>query len=120
LELADRCEKATGPDRAIDALIASALGWERYEFHGENDYEETGWHTPGNPLPVSSLPRWSASLDAAMTLCPSDCVWDVTSTGTSWIMPEGLLPQVYGKAATPALALCAAALRAQAEGSRNG
>jgi len=57
-------------------------------------------------------PDYCRSLDAAMSLVPEGSVWDVTSTGTAWVMPDGILPQVYGKAATPALALCAAAIRA--------
>jgi hypothetical protein len=55
LELADRCEAATGPDRALDREIArTVLYWTKREIETE----------------ANSILQFTASLDAAMTLVP--------------------------------------------------
>lgn len=65
LELALRCEEATGPDRALDAEIAPLVGLRVVD--------------EGHPLGRCCydihhnsvlLPRFTASIDAAMTLVP--------------------------------------------------
>lgn len=92
-ELAARCEAATGPDRELDALIESAI-------------------------PRFGLYRYTASIDAAMTLVPEGWTWGVFDDGTAWVWPDerrDLLTGKQAKAATPALALCAATLRARAQ-----
>jgi hypothetical protein len=99
LELAERCEKATGPDDALDWAAAEAIGC-----------------APGLP--------YSASLDAAMTLVPDGYEWGCGSWGNpdtdgpwAWCATRQQSADNdldYGKAATPALALCAAALKARA------
>lgn len=104
--LADRCEAATGPDREIDRAIIDAFGW-------RNDH--------GVPIPPGyiGIPAYTASLDAAMTLVPKGAPeWNVEGWGSPSAVHDGRLStgwvsgarRVY--AATPALALCAAALRA--------
>lgn len=105
--LADRVEGAEGPSYALDCEIARAI----------------------NPQATSQTvpPAYSASLDAAMTLVPEGCgVW--LHSGSNELGP--LLPQSQAPvmarvfflskgidedaiAATPALALAAAALRAR-------
>jgi hypothetical protein len=94
LELAERCEKATGPDVDLDLDISEATG---------------GWKALATWKGVS----YTASLDAAMTLVP-----DGQNFNLFWRAEEGAgFAGVDGsstKAATPALALCAAALRARA------
>lgn len=59
-------------------------------------------------------PNYCASLDAAETLVPEYCkdVWSLIG-GTKWQALVGL-DDYQADAATPALALCAAALRARA------
>jgi hypothetical protein len=57
--------------------------------------------------PTQPLPMFTASLDAAVTLVPEGCGWMVMSSAAK----VGVWPS-HG--ATPALALCAAALRARA------
>jgi hypothetical protein len=123
LALAERCEQATGPDRELDCAIAHALGWKQYEFADENDYVERGWHKPESRFPVGSLPRWTASLDAALTLVPHPAwirmdEWpsDFCHGPVASIQPIRD-PQVGLHVATGsslALALVAAALRARA------
>jgi len=105
IELAERCEAAVGPDRAIDLAISSALN--------------TGRSTdPRNPGPR----HYTSSLDAAMTLVPEGwTAWELrTRRGKTLFTahvsresPEGE-DEVCGTATIPALALTAACLRALA------
>jgi hypothetical protein len=76
LELADRVEKASGPDRELDAKIALALGLPQ-SFFGEHfgtpyvdgpEYHERDkamWSGVGKSW---SAPHYTASLDAVRTL----------------------------------------------------
>lgn len=103
LELAERCEAATGPDRDLSIEITDALD-------------------PSDR--VRGYPDYTASVDAALSLVPEGydaldlkfgprgadepkwraIVW-MPSRNVGW----------DADAATPALALCAAALRARSE-----
>jgi hypothetical protein len=129
-DLAVRCEQATGPDLALDLVIAAnchpdgktMVGW---------DYEEWTRHIAKHPFDTW-VPRYTASLDAAMTLVPEGCIWEVGHKVNYPAPPTepnrahyafvnvgkpGAIKSFNGKAfATPALALCAAALRARGEG----
>jgi hypothetical protein len=128
LELAAKCEAATGPDAAIDREIwlkAVADKEQRFlvevgrDAHGDKEANfRTDWMADGA--------RYTASLDAAMTLVPE---------GVSFALGKGIVTELgdsatdyawcgskadphsgpYCWAATPALALCAAALRARNE-----
>ncbi len=109
LALAEKVEAATGPSFLIEQEIADAVG-----------------HNPR-----ARLPKYTASLDAAMTLVPERHAVDVTMWGPHWggqhrarLLPliqegdrlfhRGSDPHYCVNAATPALALTAAALRARA------
>ena len=60
-------------------------------------------------------PPFSTSLDAALTLVPERCPWAVESAG---VVELGTVNgPVEGFAATPALALCIACLRARMAGA---
>ena len=103
LALAERCEQAAGPDRELDFAIAAGLGW------------------PDSPNLHQHARRYTESLDAAITLVPEGCDWHVQanpSVGACWASVGGPIKQRISsdvrKAATPALALCAGALRARA------
>ena len=115
--LVGRVEAATQPDRRIDAEIASLAGLRIVEEGhplGRCCYDSDGR--------LIVLPRYTASLDAAMALVPTGFMWRLQS----W--PDGVNSALLEKnagdfgaidarhtetlAATPALALCAAALRA--------
>lgn len=108
LALAERVEAATGPDRALEEeidLIALDLGWraERKE------------------VPFDA-PRYTSSIDAAVSLVPDGWAWQVNSHGTALCWPntlDGPKRAVKGFSlhddGTPANALAAAALRARAE-----
>lgn len=120
LELAERCEAATGPDRELDKPIAQAVGWTHFFVQKDMWWRSPNGSSHGDP------PRFSASLDAAMTLIDDTCVWGVSkqehNPGRDYyyqasVMPFGPVPWSEAKAVTPALALCAAALRARASNS---
>ena len=123
--LAERCEAATGPDRELEGEIYRAV-------------EEPGWD---NPQPSEEVKAsycrgvagvYTASIDAAMTLVPKGLEWTLDCLDAArdprfgkcqariMLMayaddPKELGPQAIANGDTPALALCAAALRARAE-----
>ena len=106
--LAHRCEQATGPDRELGKGVLKACGWTEVIAFGHS------WLRPdGSPLMASSLPDPTASLDAALTLVPEGWQWEVQGRGLA-LVHDGKKFIHKGRAATPALALCAAALRARA------
>ena len=119
LALAERCEKATGPDRFIDSDIAAALSeWENLGGHWEQ-HKATGERRQTSYPPP---PAYTSSLDAALTLVPLDHHHGY-STGAAGIVGvvqghcfKNEIGSTYceANAATPALALTAACLRARA------
>lgn len=132
LKLAERVEALRGPDWEVDKLIAVLNGWCLHPSNRQRDdsaQSDTGYtcldcgaDSWGNTGPTgqkrsASLPAYTGSLDAAMTLVPEGCEWAVNWGGNSVaevnILPDG--PLFKGYADTPALALCAAALRALAK-----
>lgn len=107
MTLIERIEGAEGPSRELDAEIARSLGrpW---------DYA-ADWGPRGRDKPVAYA--YTGSLDAAMSLVPEGMRWCVdTCNGNPRSFVEPRHPYegqpFWGNAATPALALCAAALRA--------
>lgn len=127
-ELARRCETATGPDRELDEAIASAFGWKPWPRYGDDR-----WQNPAN-LMVEVLRPYTASLDTALTLVPegwhlqlADWSEPVLTKFGPWqaiLSPPGIRTGLDGlgtrceHAATPSLALCAAALRTRASALR--
>lgn len=110
LELADAVEKAAGPDSDLDVAIAKALAG-----------------PSGNYFPRS----YTASIDAARTLVPEGRSWSIEANVETFdandnlISDSGSIARIYHEgskrwaddpsyAATPALALTAASLRALA------
>lgn len=130
--LADRCEKATGPDRLLDAQIAAIVRLEKVphwaaNWTGEWMPTEQGsvvlMEGDGKPGPHFMAREYTASLDAAMALVPDAAMDhaeiyrpDHQSLGWSvYLMANAnvLRPSCEGFAPTLPLALCAAALRAR-------
>ena len=107
MKLSDEVEAATGADRELDALIALALGWTVHA--GDN------WIGPHGEIAV---PAFSASIDAALTLISDSTFLHLSRFSDTeaevHVYPNRNVGDDYkGEAATPALALCAAALRAR-------
>lgn len=107
LALAEQCERAEQPEREIDRAIAEALNLDQFYSCGSRRWKLTG------------------SLDAAMTLKPLGArivalteEISVPAAPARWFAKLGNAERPGGmptvQAATPALALCAAALRARA------
>jgi hypothetical protein len=106
IELAERCEKAKKPDRELDADIALTQGWT--EHPGDN------WIGPHGQI---SVPAFTASLDAALTLVPEGHDWIIehVNGGLTICARVGHNdPDRISWGDIAALALCAAALRARA------
>jgi hypothetical protein len=102
LALAERCEQAAGPDAGLDLAIWTTL-----------------LDTPGFQPPSPWRTDYTASIDAAVTLVPEGCGYQIISgfdedglTHASVYVPE-IDNGERGDSATAALALCAAALRAR-------
>ncbi len=128
--LAERCEAATRPDRELDREIALAMGWRLVAvpyLDGARIINE--WKRPKSfGLPLGTMadpPFFTASIDAAMTLVPDpgeqfSTITSVELWGDNGVYPEHVRASawVIGArrcyAAAPALALCAAAIRARA------
>ncbi len=132
LALAERCEKATGPDREIDYLVSAAVG---NIPEGCRRNGAFSWICPRPSLmtvtyhsPVS----YTASLDAITDLIERELPkagWEVCGGKTrdkiasrawtwlawAWFEGSGILGKSVSRAKTPALALCAAFCRAKAE-----
>lgn len=99
LKLAERVEAAAGPDRELDFAIADAV---------------FGAIKP--PLRRGHCEKYTASLDAALTLVPEEYRFDTLTTAYGdWVAELGIHEGVrgFGRAVTGPLALCAAALRAR-------
>lgn len=128
LELATRCEAATGPDRELDELISAAVEGAVREVQSDG---RTAYHTIDGSRWVSIRvpdPGYTASLDAAMTLVPEGfrlfCLGEARYMTRNpaysaqleiWTSKDGVDGsdrRSIGVANTAALALCAAALRA--------
>lgn len=116
MNLAERAEAATGPDRELEADIALTQGWT--ECAGDN------WIGPHGEIAV---PAYTSSLDAAMQLVPEGMAYGLKGPVSEYVYGEdagkhsgscGSVPEdgfiALSLAKTPELALCAAALRAKA------
>jgi hypothetical protein len=110
IELAERGAELAGPDRTVDAEIYVAV-------HG---LVKTGALRSDGSV-RTAVPRYTASLDAAITLVPEGCQWSFDSHyGIARVFtyfsgdqgPDCL--EHEAEAVTPALALTATALRARA------
>ena len=105
-DLTARIESADGPDRELDVAIHESIG------NAVDRGCPADWHSE------DETPRYTASIDAALTLVPDDLVWHVSSGDrrggyVSIESGDDRVPEFKGLASTPALALAAAALKAR-------
>ena len=95
--------------RGLDYRIHEALGWQ--------DNDECGWSKPatGERTADTGWPHYTTSLDAALTLIPHEFpVWNLSQrAGICLVTIYRPSEEFTGNAATPALALCIAALKTQ-------
>lgn len=128
LELAERVERLTQSERAVDAEIACLIGKplgdiDHWLHAADIQWEPTvnGWYLPilpdGSRGSAYASMEYTASLDSAMTLVPEGYDWVIGRTnGGLTIHAEvgGRGDEYMVFATTPALALTAASLRAKA------
>jgi hypothetical protein len=133
LALAERCKMATKRDTEAETMIYAEInGWPT-EWRGNALVRLTDFYPIGT-IDLSErnrftghigAPAYTASIDAAIALVPEGHTWSVGDwsaadkgvAATCW-PPNDLCPVGFegiSRAATPALALCAAALRARAQ-----
>lgn len=116
IELAKECEEAEAGRRDLDFQIRRALAGEPIEFETCWTAQQAVRWANGDISDERKTPVYTASLDAALTLVPP-WSWRVgnLASGRAFadLGTQKSLQCIEG--ATPALALCAAALRASAE-----
>ena len=121
--LAERVERATGPDRELADTVLLRCGYQK-EWSSVCGSYEFEWVLPGrhrfHRFPSSADPM--TSLDVAVTLVPENCGFQVkrypkwTNEADAIVWGESDRdPTFSADAANPAQALTAAALRAQAK-----
>ena len=119
-DLIERLESAAIGGRDLDAEIALAIGYVTERdgnlFFGNKDHTtlvlECDYYDHGGAAP--ELPHYTTSLDAAMTLVPDG--YGAVSASLNERGASSMRighPYVFGNGATPALALCIAALKAR-------
>jgi hypothetical protein len=116
LALADRVQALTGPCRETDSAVSIALFPDQHALVDLVRGQMSSWWAM-----INCITRYTASLDAAMTLVPewwSYQAWQGPSGRPhEWLLRtirdgDKCYTEVNSKAATPAIALTAAALRA--------
>jgi hypothetical protein len=113
LALAARCQAASGPDRELDEAIAVACYPSLIQH---NERGEPRWYMHGVRVRIED---YSASLDAALSLVRPEGLDSINihrdfGEAEPWCAEIGYNSVHSSTGATPALALCAAALRARA------
>ena len=104
-------EKAEGADASVDEAIYRVLGYWWDSGEGE-------WCAPDSPRAAEGqeVPAYTSRRGAAVSLVPEGWRWSVDTlhaAGPLAVCDPARGPYVRGEAATPALALCAAALKAR-------
>lgn len=134
-DLIERVEAATGPDRRLDAEIAAAVrmglpsgcDWAFRFPKWEAAPNQTGtvriignWDGNGDHIAGNFCsPAYTGSVDTAMTLVPKRWDWLISKgddePAIASVGPADSVSEFMTSAATPALALVAASLRALQE-----
>jgi len=121
-KLADRVESLTGPCYETNGLVAEAVGWTCIRHRTRRHHGL--WVAPGKHPDDGCLkdpPMFTRSIDAAMSLVPEGWTFDLQvrshfSHAFLEAQEDERGAEVSAQnAATPALALTAAALKARAE-----
>lgn len=115
-----RLENASSPARSLDALIAEVIGWRRREQMSTDPQTgetrvRTLWLVPAGD-DFGRVPLYTSNLQDAFEL--AHAIRPGYAGGCSWVDGNGTAvigDGEYARAATPALALCVAALRCLSE-----
>jgi hypothetical protein len=99
-----RVEAASGPSRELDEAIYGAC-WALSALWEECDRDEQAYQR--------GIGRYSESLDAALSLVPGGWDWMMGNVAGAILASPNGCDVAQSSAATPALALTAAALRAR-------
>jgi hypothetical protein len=116
LELAERCERVSGPDRELDfAIYERALGRELVML---GRFPVWRWQGAQIPATQDSVPPYTASLDAAMALAGDDLsFWYLLMEAAKrCAMATETAPEARFRSRLPAF-VSAAVLRALASGT---
>jgi len=123
MTLIERIEAAEEGSRELDAEIATdVLGWTFKHITEKGGARWTAWWREFNGKKYRvQLPHYTTSLDDALQLVLEGYVFSISDAtkkarANVWrLSATNETPPDYSKAATPALALCVAALKARAE-----
>jgi hypothetical protein len=124
MTLLARLEAATGPDRELDAEIGIAAKRFVRTHDGPRGYvlariDADGLivDLPGSGGPLALVPRYTASIDAALSWMPEGWRWQMRQDPSQYcgiLHKERVTDPIHrGFAPTPALALCIAIARAR-------
>lgn len=113
-KLSERVEQLEGPDREIDRAIKQAFDHDWDYSTDWNYWDALKRETVSRPV----AKPYTASLDAAMSLVPEGYSWILYSDGSCEVGPTPIAGSMMdaeftADAATPAIALCAATLKAR-------
>lgn len=117
-DLIERLEAATGPAHDLDGEIALALGWTYQKMKGD---QRAYFRRPGETAYYnrSEPPRYTSSIDAALTLVPKGHWWTIEADAAwvRWLTANDVdTAQAHFNhrdGSSTALALCIAALKAR-------
>jgi hypothetical protein len=127
--LAKRCETATEGSRVLDfeihiAMVGDAV-WPVLDRYGRvlnpdakmSDYLAAYHDVIDDDDQDFDFPRYSSSIDAALTLVPEHCLW-IIEKGAAWVswLSGDDVKETQARCANSALAVSAAAIRARAQG----
>ena len=113
-DLIARLEAATGASRELDAAIAEAVGY-IVRYDKADPRGTTPYYQPVPDYSWRPVPTYTASIDAALTLVPEGWDYTIYSRGEVSVhrSKSGTRTFYDAEAATPALAICIAALKAR-------
>lgn len=125
-DLIERLEKASGSDRELDGLIYGLIhGLKRnhgtFQTLDKFQFEHPTKRHPNDPaalyVPDGDVAEFTASIDAALSLVPEGCEFEVGSAHLVecfWATAISTHHTCKGNGRSAALALCIAALKARA------
>lgn len=126
-DLIERLEKAMGPDRELDDLVAERVGYALANSYASifgTGFCKT-WKAPDGRY-VGAAPKFTVSIDAALTLVPDGWRWrvedynvnpspraELAEVGQVMDYGIGIKRRAQSGGATPAIALTIAALKSR-------